>query len=101
MRRTLHCAASRAGFSESRGGLVGTGLFERFREVSPKVWKGKVFVSDINKVFTGTGTVKDQNTVVARGCFLEASAASCRPGREFVEPNANVRSPPIANVWRA
>jgi len=45
-------------------------LFREFREVSPKVWKGKVFVPDLNKVFTGTGTVKDRNTVVARGCLI-------------------------------
>jgi len=57
----------------ARGGtphLVGTELFREFQEVSPKVWKGKVFVPDINKVLTGTGTVKDQNTIVARGCLF-------------------------------
>ena len=50
--------------------LVGTELFREFREVSPKVWKGKVFVPDLNKVLTGTGTVKDHNTIVARGCLF-------------------------------
>ena len=50
--------------------LVGTELFREFREVSPKVWKGKVFVPDLNKVFSGTGTIKDQNTIVARGCLI-------------------------------
>jgi len=57
----------------ARGGtpnLVGTQLFRDFREVSPKVWKGKVFVPDLNKVFTGTGTVRDSNTVVAKGCLV-------------------------------
>lgn len=57
----------------ARGGtpnLVGTELFREFREVSPKVWKGKVFVPDLNRVFTGTGIIKDQNTVVARGCLI-------------------------------
>ena len=38
--------------------------------MSPKVWKGKVFVPDLNKVLTGTGTVKDHNTIVARGCLF-------------------------------
>lgn len=57
----------------ARGGtpnLVGTELFRDFKEVSPRVWKGKVFVPDINRVFTGTATVKDQNTLVARGCLF-------------------------------
>jgi len=50
--------------------LVGTELFREFREVSPKVWKGKVFVPDVNRVFSGTGTVKDKDTIVARGCLI-------------------------------
>ena len=70
---TVVWANEKAKADSARGGtrnLVGTQLFREFREVSPKVWKGKVFVPDINKVFTGTGTVKDKNTVVARGCLI-------------------------------
>jgi uncharacterized protein (DUF2147 family) len=70
---TVVWANAKAKADSARGGtpnLVGTELFREFKEVSPKVWKGKVFVPDINKVFTGTGTVKDQNTVVARGCLF-------------------------------
>ncbi|MCL6729462.1 DUF2147 domain-containing protein [Sphingomonas hankyongi] len=70
---TVVWANDKAKADSARGGtpnLVGTELFREFREVSPKVWKGKVFVPDLNKVFTGTGTVKDQNTVVARGCLI-------------------------------
>ena len=70
---TVVWANDKAKKDSARGGtpnLVGTELFRDFREVSPKVWKGKVFVPDLNKVFTGTGTIKDQNTVVARGCLL-------------------------------
>jgi uncharacterized protein (DUF2147 family) len=70
---TVVWANDKAKADSARGGtpnLVGTELFRDFREVSPKVWKGKVFVPDLNKVFTGTGTIKDQNTVVARGCLL-------------------------------
>lgn len=76
------CGASRCGTviwandkamaDSARGGtpnLVGTQLFRDFREVSPKVWKGKVFVPDLNHVFSGTGIVKDSNTIVARGCL--------------------------------
>jgi uncharacterized protein (DUF2147 family) len=66
-------ANDKAKADSARGGtpnLIGTQLFRDFHEVSPKVWKGKVFVPDLNRVFTGTGTVKDANTVVARGCLV-------------------------------
>jgi len=70
---TVVWANDKAKADSARGGtrnLVGTELFREFREVSPKVWKGKVFVPDLNKVLTGTGTVKDQDIIVARGCLL-------------------------------
>ena len=70
---TVVWANDKAKTVSARGGtrnLVGTELFREFREVSPKVWKGRVFVPDLNKVLTGTGTVKDQNVVVARGCLI-------------------------------
>lgn len=70
---TVVWANEKAKADSARGGtpnLVGTQLFREFREVSPKVWKGKVFVPDLNKTFTGTATVKDQNLVVARGCLV-------------------------------
>jgi uncharacterized protein (DUF2147 family) len=70
---TVVWANDKAKADSARGGtrnLVGTELFREFREVSPRVWKGKVFVPDLNKVFTGTGTVKDKNTIVARGCLI-------------------------------
>ena len=70
---TVVWANDKAKADSARGGtrnLVGTELFREFREVSPNVWKGKVFVPDLNKIFTGTGTVKDKNTIVARGCLL-------------------------------
>ena len=70
---TVVWANDKAKADSARGGtpnLVGTELFREFREVSPKVWKGKVFVPDLNKVFTGTGTIKGQNVIVARGCLI-------------------------------
>ena len=70
---TVVWANEKAKADSARGGtpkLVGTELFREFREVSPKVWKGKVFVPDVNRVFTGTGTIKDKDTIVARGCLL-------------------------------
>ena len=70
---TVVWANAKAKADSARGGtpnLVGIELFREFREVSPRVWKGKVFVPDVNRVFTGTGTVKDKDTIVARGCLI-------------------------------
>jgi uncharacterized protein (DUF2147 family) len=70
---TVIWANDKAKADSARGGtanLVGTELFRDFHEVSPKVWKGKVFVPDLNGVFSGTGTVKDGGTIVARGCLV-------------------------------
>jgi len=70
---TVVWANAKAKRDSARGGtknLIGTELFRNFREVSPRVWKGKVFVPDINGVFSGTATIKDQNTLVARGCLI-------------------------------
>jgi uncharacterized protein (DUF2147 family) len=69
---TVVWASDKARSDSARGGtlnLVGTELFRDFHEASPKVWKGKVFVPDLNHVFSGTGIVKDPNTIVARGCL--------------------------------
>ena len=71
--------------------LVGTELFREFREVSPKVWKGKVFVPDLNKVLTGTGTVKDHNTIVARGCLF--AGMGCRVANVDTGPITRRRFP--------
>ena len=70
---TVVWANDKAKADSARGGtrnLVGTELFRDFRQVSAKVWKGKVFVPDLNAVFSGTATVKDQDTIVARGCLF-------------------------------
>ena len=70
---TVVWANARAKADSARGGtpnLVGTELFRDFREVTPTVWKGKVFVPDLNMVFAGSATLKDKNTVIARGCLL-------------------------------
>jgi len=70
---TVVWANDKAKADSARGGtahLVGTELFRDFHEVSSKVWKGKVFVPDLNGVFSGTGTVQDDNTIVARGCLV-------------------------------
>jgi uncharacterized protein (DUF2147 family) len=58
---TVVWANDKAKADSPRGGtrnLVGTELFREFREVSPKVWKGRVFVPDLNKVFTGPAPLR-------------------------------------------
>jgi uncharacterized protein (DUF2147 family) len=56
-----------------RGGtpeLVGTQLFQNFKIVRDGLWKGTVFVPDINQRFSGTVTIVDENTIVGKGCAL-------------------------------
>lgn len=70
---TVVWANDKAKADSARGGtpnLVGTQLFRDFKEVSPKVWKGKVFVPDLNHTFSGTGRVVDANTIIAKGCAV-------------------------------
>jgi uncharacterized protein (DUF2147 family) len=70
---TVIWANDKAKKDSARGGtpnLVGTQLFREFRETKPKVWSGKVFVPDLNKVFSGTATITSATTAVARGCLL-------------------------------
>lgn len=66
-------ANDKARADSARGGthnLVGTQLFRDFRQVKPNVWKGKAFVPDLNKSFSGTLTIKNEDTAVAHGCVL-------------------------------
>ena len=70
---TVVWANDKAKADSARGGtpnLVGTELFRDFHEASPKLWKGKVFVPDLKGVFSGTGKVVDENTIIARGCAV-------------------------------
>ncbi len=70
---TVIWANEKAITDSARGGtpnLIGTELFRDFREVGPNVWNGKVFVPDLNHTFSGTGTVVDANTIIARGCAV-------------------------------
>jgi uncharacterized protein (DUF2147 family) len=56
-----------------RGGtdpLVGSRLFRDFVQERPGVWRGKVFVPDIGKTFSGTVSIVDDDTIIGRGCLL-------------------------------
>jgi uncharacterized protein (DUF2147 family) len=70
---TVIWANDKAKADSARGGtpnLVGTQLFRDFHQTSPQLWTGKVFVPDLNRTFSGTGTLVNANTLVARGCIL-------------------------------
>lgn len=66
-------ASDKAKADAARGGTpnpIGQNLFRDFRQVKPGVWKGSVFVPDINKTFHGTITVLDSDTLVGKGCLI-------------------------------
>ncbi|MFA7584959.1 MAG: DUF2147 domain-containing protein [Novosphingobium sp.] len=50
--------------------LIGVQLFQNFVEEKPGAWRGKIFVSDIGKTFTGSVSVIDKNRIEAIGCLL-------------------------------
>jgi len=66
-------ANDKAKADSARGGtpnLVGMNLFHGFHQVKSNAWKGKVFVPDLNRTFTGTITIENRDRAVARGCML-------------------------------
>lgn len=69
---TVVWANDKAKADAARGGtpnLIGTQLFRDFKLVRPGVWKGKVFVPDINQTFSGTVTLEAPDRIVGRGCL--------------------------------
>ncbi|UZK65180.1 DUF2147 domain-containing protein [Sphingomonas sp. M1-B02] len=66
--------ASEKAIADTRRGsgakLIGTQIFRDMREVKPGVWKGKVYVPDIDQTFSGTVTRLDADRLVGRGCLF-------------------------------
>ena len=52
--------------------LVGVQVFRDLVRVRDGVWKGKVFVPDLNATFTGRTEAMDANTMRAKGCLIGA-----------------------------
>lgn len=50
--------------------LVGSTLFQGFTQEKPGIWRGKVYVPDIGKTFSGTISVIDSHHMEGRGCLL-------------------------------
>ncbi|WP_010127815.1 DUF2147 domain-containing protein [Sphingomonas sp. KC8] len=70
---TVVWANDKAKADAARGGtdnLVGLQLFRSFTRDRHGNWRGKVFVPDINKTFSGTITVIDANTITGSGCLI-------------------------------
>jgi uncharacterized protein (DUF2147 family) len=70
---TVTWASAKAQADARRGGtdqLVGTHLFRDLQPEGPGKWRGKVFVPDIRKTFSGTLTFADPETMVGKGCVL-------------------------------
>ncbi|ODU23003.1 MAG: hypothetical protein ABS87_00040 [Sphingomonas sp. SCN 67-18] len=81
--RSHHCGASMCGTvvwasdkaksDAARGDtkeLVGLQLFRDFRKDKAGNWRGKVFVPDINKTFSGSIKVVNVNTLTGSGCLV-------------------------------
>jgi uncharacterized protein (DUF2147 family) len=71
---TVVWASDRAKADSARGGtpdLIGADIFRDFRATAPNLWTGKVFVPDLNRVFTGTATLIGSDTLIAQGCIAK------------------------------
>ncbi len=69
---TVVWASEKAKRDAAEGGtdeLVGTQILRKFREGKKGVWKGKAFVADIGKEFSGTVKPLDYDTMEVKGCI--------------------------------
>ena len=70
---TVVWANEKAQADARKGGtdkLVGAQLFSGFVPETETVWRGKVFVPDVRKTFSGTVTLVNPRTIEAKGCLL-------------------------------
>ncbi|MBX3593664.1 MAG: DUF2147 domain-containing protein [Sphingomonas sp.] len=65
-------ASEKAKADARRGGtarLIGANLFREFRRVAPGEYRGRVFVPDLNRSFSGHMRI-DGDSMTGRGCVL-------------------------------
>lgn len=62
--------ARRDALKGSREPLVGSTLFRDFRAEKPGVWRGKVYVPDMGKTFSGTISPIGPDQMRGSGCLL-------------------------------
>ena len=70
---TVVWASDKAKADAAEGGtkrLVGTQLFRDFEAVGPGRWRGRFFVPDKNKTFSGRMQAVDANTIIGKGCLI-------------------------------
>ena len=70
---TVIWASEKAKQDARKGGtaeLIGAELFRNFVKESATVWRGKVFVPDINKTFSGSISLLDDRRLKGQGCLL-------------------------------
>ncbi|SNS57186.1 Uncharacterized conserved protein, DUF2147 family [Sphingomonas laterariae] len=70
---TVVWANDKAKADARRGGteeLVGLQLFKDFTQDEGGNWRGRVYVPDIDKTFSGTIEVIDVNTIKGSGCLI-------------------------------
>ena len=58
--------------------LIGLQLFRNFTEVKPSVWRGRIFIPDLNRTFAGTAEVLDPRTIRASGCAVPRVACKAQ-----------------------
>jgi len=58
--------------------LVGSQLLRNFEPSKTGVWKGKVFIPDLNATFSGTAQLLDADTLKARGCLFAGIACKAQ-----------------------
>ena len=66
-------ATPKAQADAKKGGtdkLIGLQLLRNFTMVKPGLWRGRVFVPDLNGTFGGTAELVDPNTLRAKGCLF-------------------------------
>lgn len=69
---TVIWASDKAKADARKGGtenLVGLDLFREFRRVSPGRYKGRVFVPDLNRTFSGQMQIQG-DSMIGKGCVL-------------------------------
>ncbi|TGX53339.1 DUF2147 domain-containing protein [Sphingomonas gei] len=70
---TVTWASAKAQADARRGGtenLIGTRLFRDLAPAGGGQWRGKVFVPDLRKTFSGTISFVDSQTMIGKGCVL-------------------------------
>ena len=50
--------------------LIGLQLLQDFSQDKNGAWRGKVFVPDLNRTFTGSAELSGPSTMKAKGCFI-------------------------------